>query len=383
MTSLSTLYRGSVKDVRGPVSAGGIPAVIFDYSDAFSVFDWGRMPDLLTQKGAALATLGAWIFEKLEDPATWREFSRSKEAFALRRGNRFGGLLNEIGEALQADGLRTHYLGVRDGKAGITDLATLRAQAAPPPREMVVKHVSVLRPQMTQILGESVPDYRTPDLPTTAAKLQPEFPRLVPLEVVFRFMAPEGSSWRERATPPDNFGPWEFPVLESFTKLESRDRLLAQSEALALSGLVGPELQRLYFLTAWVGAYLKSVFAQAGLDLADGKLEWAITEKRELFLVDAIGPDELRLQVDGVPLSKEFLRKFYRRTDWYRQVSAAKTDANWKQTVTEGPPALPSEYQEAASQLYQVLANRVTGTSWFKDSWSLDRLVTSVRELSG
>ena len=52
---IATLYRGSVKDVKGPWGGG----VAFDYTDAYSVFDWGRMPDLLPQKGAALATLTA------------------------------------------------------------------------------------------------------------------------------------------------------------------------------------------------------------------------------------------------------------------------------------------------------------------------------------
>ncbi|HEX3853011.1 MAG TPA: hypothetical protein VHW01_18740, partial [Polyangiaceae bacterium] len=57
------IYRGSVKDLKGPVRArtGTEPvnAVIFDYTDAYSVFDWGRMPDALARKGEALAVLAA------------------------------------------------------------------------------------------------------------------------------------------------------------------------------------------------------------------------------------------------------------------------------------------------------------------------------------
>ena len=52
------LYRGSVKDVLGPVAvpslAPGERAVFFAYTDAFSVFDWGKMPDLLPRKGERL-----------------------------------------------------------------------------------------------------------------------------------------------------------------------------------------------------------------------------------------------------------------------------------------------------------------------------------------
>src|SRR5437899_834108 len=84
-------YRGSVKDVLGPISAlgpGGKPvaAAVFRYSDAYSVFDWGRMPDALPSKGAALAVLAAHLFEQLESASSWREFSKSPEALDVRRG---------------------------------------------------------------------------------------------------------------------------------------------------------------------------------------------------------------------------------------------------------------------------------------------------------
>ena len=63
-SSYSVLYRGSVKDLRGPVemllrSGEVAPGLVFDYSDAYSVFDWGRMPDLLPRKGSSLALIAA------------------------------------------------------------------------------------------------------------------------------------------------------------------------------------------------------------------------------------------------------------------------------------------------------------------------------------
>src|ERR1700746_2341234 len=96
------LYQGSVKDVRGPVQANGAanPAVIFDYSDAYSVFDWGKMPDALAGKGSSLAIIAADWFEKLRIAETWKEFSKSTDALALRRGNRFGSAFNELDELL-------------------------------------------------------------------------------------------------------------------------------------------------------------------------------------------------------------------------------------------------------------------------------------------
>ena len=38
----------------------------FVFSDRYSVFDWGEMPDHIDQKGAALCIAAAYFFEKLE-----------------------------------------------------------------------------------------------------------------------------------------------------------------------------------------------------------------------------------------------------------------------------------------------------------------------------
>src|ERR1700733_14802527 len=108
MSALNTplLYQGSVKDVRGPLRAKGAGeassnsnsgAVIFDYTDAYSVFDWGKMPDLLAHKGESLSIIAADWFEKIENPETWKEFSKSPSALSLRKGNRFGSSFNELG----------------------------------------------------------------------------------------------------------------------------------------------------------------------------------------------------------------------------------------------------------------------------------------------
>ncbi|MEK7690351.1 MAG: phosphoribosylaminoimidazolesuccinocarboxamide synthase, partial [Bdellovibrionota bacterium] len=74
------LYRGSVKNLHGVFQGG---ALVFEYSDAFSVFDWGRLPDPIIGKGAALAVMAASFFSKIQKPDTWREFSKSSEAQAL------------------------------------------------------------------------------------------------------------------------------------------------------------------------------------------------------------------------------------------------------------------------------------------------------------
>src|SRR3989304_2507606 len=39
----------------------------FHFSDRYSVFDWGEMPDQIEGKGKALCLMGAYCFERLEE----------------------------------------------------------------------------------------------------------------------------------------------------------------------------------------------------------------------------------------------------------------------------------------------------------------------------
>jgi len=391
---IPVLYRGSVKDLLGPVKMPTGSGVVFEYTDAYSVFDWGRMPDVLARKGEALATLTADWFEKLEQAESWKEFSRSPAALALRKGNRFGAVFNEIGEELQRSGLRTHYIGVVDQLSAEGEIAARPLfNSSTPVRRMVVKQVSVVKPAAGMVMGRALADY----YPTRNATP----PRLIPLEVVFRFSCPPGSSILDRVAkdpaylaslgfPDAKAEPgvtWDFPVLEFFTKLEPTDRLVSLSEALALSGLSAEQLQQLLFKTAWVAAWLRAQCAKQGLELADGKLEWALDGQGSCILVDAMGPDELRILKGGVQLSKEFLRAFYRGTGWYEHVERAKSRmkshgvSDWKRLVPEGPPALPAAQKELASQVYLALTNQLTGRRWFPDAWTLDRVVGELQAL--
>jgi phosphoribosylaminoimidazole-succinocarboxamide synthase len=386
------LYRGSVKDLKGPVQAQSKNCVVFEYTDAYSVFDWGRMPDMLTYKGESLATLAADWMSKLEKPDAWKEFSKTTQALNLRKACKFGTAFNEIGEKLQEKGLRTHYVGVlKELNKGEEVFPMNLGDAQNPPKHFVVRQVSAVKPENKTILGRSIPDY-------TATRNSPS-PRLIPLEVVFRFSCPAGSSLIERtAQNPDYLASigfpdykveagvqWDFPILELFTKLEASDRPITLSEALAISGLTGNQLQEVLLKTAWVAGFIKAICKQKGLELADGKLEWGVEQDGTIFLVDAIGPDELRILKNGIQLSKEFLRTHYRTTDWYQQTIDAKKKAkeqgvaDWKKFVKDPPPALPKEQRELASQLYQSLANELTGREWFKNAWGIEKVLAELQ----
>src|SRR5687768_8149840 len=75
MTAMELIYEGSVKNVyRDSLN----PQVhYFDFTDDYSIFDWGKMPDKIQSKGKALSILGGSLFEKLSKPHSWQALAQA------------------------------------------------------------------------------------------------------------------------------------------------------------------------------------------------------------------------------------------------------------------------------------------------------------------
>ena len=69
ITELKLAYKGSVKNVFQ--SASEPDFLWFQFTDDYSVFDWGKMPDQIANKGKALALMGAYLFEELQKKSLW------------------------------------------------------------------------------------------------------------------------------------------------------------------------------------------------------------------------------------------------------------------------------------------------------------------------
>ncbi len=341
------IYKGSVKDVRGKT---GVSPYIFEYSDRYSIYDWGQMPDLLAHKGECLAFLAWFFFDYLEKK-----------------------------------GVKHHLLGKPEG------------------RLLSVQPVDVFKPASATKDGKLVWDY-------SAYQKRP-VNALVPLEVIFRFGVPEGSSLLKRTADPayckeigldhapETGDMFAHPVIECSTKLENKDRYISRTEAAKIAGLNETELQNLFRLASDAAAHLKTCFDGIGVTLWDGKFEFAFTEEedgaRGFMLVDSIGPDELRLTQGGMHLSKEMLRAHYKGSAWLAALEKAKTladergEKDWKnicrEELRQSPAPLPKEAKEKAEMIYMSLCEALTrkylGTSVYKDAWPLDILSTSLKDL--
>jgi phosphoribosylaminoimidazole-succinocarboxamide synthase len=347
----------SVKEVRadrgpdataddGGAGPAGVPGR-FVFSDDYSVFDWGRMPDAVPGKGAALCTTGAYNFELLE--------------------------VNHV---------PTHYRGVYadpDAPAGTEPLDLGDCEA--PPRTMAIE---LTRTPELPYVGRDADESGVRagyDYDAYHAAAGDDF--LIPLEIVFRNVVSVGSSLRDRAAPADYgvesddgdwpAGPVELPepMVEFSTKFEARDRYLDRAAADAVAGAA--DLDRLAELALAVNHVVSREAERAGVVHEDGKIECRYRDG-ELQVADVVGTlDESRFALDGRELSKEVVRQYYRREhpDWVEAVAAAKRAADerdvddWRSLCEATPPALPADVVDAVADLYAAATNAYTGDDWF------------------
>ena len=389
LSDANLLYEGSVKKVWQPGKASD--RLWFEYTDDYSVFDWGKMPDTIANKGRSLAVMGAFFFEKLADAKFWQGLAQSPHLKSISRQWLDARFANPVYKQLLCkSGCPSHYQGLVTASGQAVTL-----KQAPQVAETVYVSVlpaEVIRPCPVQILNQNVYHY---PLQNEAKSL-----RLVPLEVVFRFGMPAGSSLKGRLEKDPDYArvlglsgqpkegeQFEHPVVELFTKLEDKDRLLSVQEALLISGLSPEMFNQLIEISYDLALALYVIFAEGGIALWDGKFEFA-RNKDQLLLVDSIGPDELRLIYKGVHLSKEMIRQVYRGSSWEKAIKEAQKIAayegrtDWKEIcrshLKEEPKLLPQSFKAVVDKLYGVLVNHITGTEIFDKQATLDEFVQSI-----
>jgi len=340
----------SVKEFRieVPASADDLGRGAFLFTDDYSVFDWGKMPDRIPRKGASLCTMGAFNFEHLAEA-----------------------------------GVPTHYRGVVvDGEVDDLD-AAIEEEVAP--EEMAI--------ELTQVPDLPFED-GTYDYDAYHAAAGENY--LVPLEIVFRNTVPEGSSLRSRTTPADHdldFDAWpDEPValaesiVEFSTKYEKQDRYLDRAEADRIAGKA--DLDDLQAIARQVNRIVTDRARELGLAHQDGKIE-CLYYRGEIRVADVVGTfDENRFSYADQQVSKEVLRQYHKRTqpEWVEAVRTAKQRArergvaDWKALCDREPAPLDEEVLAVARDLYCAGTNAYTDRAVFPAP-SLSAAVDAVRSL--
>ena len=338
---------GSVKDLdilEKPTDKAGHGR--FHFSDRYSVFDWGEMPDLIKNKGSALCLMGAACFENAEKK-----------------------------------GIKTHYNGlVQENKILHID------ELDSPADIMDVKIVNVFRPKS---FFENGLKYNYSIYSSKMVNF------LIPLEIIYRNGLPEGASIFKRLKsgavtyqelgldhypiPGEKLSP---PILDVSTKLEDKDRYITWREAQEMVKLSDDELCEIKNVLSKVNSIISDMAKSAGLVNEDGKIELAFDEMRRPMLVDVAGTlDECRFTMDEMHVSKEVARIWYRKTKWFADLTNAKElgvqrgVANWKSLCVSTPPALDIELKGIIEDMYTSTANSFVRKKIF-DSPSLRDVVS-------
>ncbi len=337
----------SVKEFRvaEPATADALGRGAFVFTDDYSVFDWGKMPDAIPNKGASLCAMGAANFERLE-----------------------------------AAGVPTHYRGV----VSAGEVVPL-SDAASPPREMAI--------ELTQVpaLPHQGREYDYDAFHDAAGDNY-----LIPLEIVFRNTVPVGSSLRGRADPADfdlGYDAWPEepvdlpePVVEFSTKFEESDRYLDRAAADDIAGAA--DIDDLAAVARQVNDLVTEAAAEAGLKHEDGKIECLYFDG-EVRVADVVGTfDENRFSYDGQQLSKEVVRQYHKHTqpEWVEAVEAAKAAAkerdvaDWRELCDRDPEPLSDHVVDAVRDMYAAGANAYLGRELF-DAPPLSAAVETVRAL--
>ncbi|MBI5206340.1 MAG: phosphoribosylaminoimidazolesuccinocarboxamide synthase [Candidatus Firestonebacteria bacterium] len=340
---------GSVKDLEVIKKAepDSVGTGRFVFSDRYSVFDWGEMPDHIDHKGEAISLLASYFFEKF----------------------------------IQM-GIPNHYSGLVENGT-VKNLADVKK----PVNVMEVKILRVVKPEFKN----NNYDY------SVYKSLKGCF--LIPLEVIYRNFLPPGSSVFKRLSSKEitlkDMGLYEKPypnqrlekaVYDVSTKLEITDRYMLWDEAQKISGLSEAELKELKNMTDKVNKIITEEFAKINLVNEDGKIEVGFNPERRLIVVDVAGTlDECRFTPvgnNGIPVSKEIARIHYRNTVWYDAVCEAKQKdiEHWKEICREKPEHLPQKLKILISQIYCACTNEITGREWFQDIPALDDILHEIKE---
>lgn len=324
----------------------------FHFSDRYSVFDWGEMPDHIPSKGAALCLMGAYCFEKLEEK-----------------------------------GIKTHYRGLvtQEGKTLTFE------ELEQPTNVMEFNLVHVVKPRVYRENEKLRYDYSmfTPKLKNY----------LIPLEIIYRNGLPKGSSIFKRLTQgkvtledlgldhyPKPGEKLSKPIFDVSTKLEETDRYITWIEAKKIAGLTDREVEKMKEVLLKVNNFISNMASEAGLENEDGKIELAFDHTRKLMIVDVVGTlDECRFTYNGLHVSKEIAREFYRKTEWYRDVEEAKKKAeaqgikDWRTICRSKPPQLDLRLKKIIGEMYMAAANELTKRKLF-EAPNLEKVIENYRK---
>ncbi|MGV9269435.1 phosphoribosylaminoimidazolesuccinocarboxamide synthase [Kitasatospora sp. NPDC003701] len=311
----------STKNLRvvEPPTAAREGVGVFEYTDHYTVFHYGRMPDAIPGKGEAVCRMAVANFTMLEAAGVRTHFRR------FIAPNRIEFTLARLPD------LDAGHLTVRQGNYLVPLQILFRNEL--PPGSSVHRRLAA---------GDLTPaDVGLREVPAVGEKL-------------------------------------ERPLIEYATTRDDVNRFIAPGEAQRLAGLDDVQFLAMCETTLKVNEVLSAHAAKIGLSHADGKVEYLLTGDHELLLADSPGtPDESRLMFNGVHCGKQVLRDWYVRSGHEIPVSRLIAEGV-PRTEWPKPTPLPPAFVPVMTDLYQSLSEAWTG----EQLWNASGLEAATRAVT-
>jgi phosphoribosylaminoimidazole-succinocarboxamide synthase len=289
---------------------------VFEYLDNYTVFHYGRMPDLIPGKGEAACRMASFNFQMLE-----------------------------------AAGIPTHFRRFTAPNRIEFDLARTPGQDG-----VIQGHGTGNRLLPVQVL------FRNEVPPGSSVHRRLAAGTLTPADLGLRAVPAIGEEL-------------EQPVIEYATTREPVNRYISAAEAQHLAGLCSGQFREMLDITLKVNEVITGHACRLGLRHCDGKAEYLLSASGSIVLADSPGtPDESRLMHGGVHLGKQVIR------DWYvaqgteipvqQLVAADIPRSRWPV-----PARLPPGLIAAMSDVYRSLSEAWTG----ERTWNAPSLVAAAQ----
>jgi phosphoribosylaminoimidazole-succinocarboxamide synthase len=292
---------------------------IFEFTDDYSVFHYGKMPDNISGKGEAMCRMAVANLEMIE-----------------------------------AHGIKTHFL--RFVPPNGIEFRLLRV--LDPADGALYRHARNCLIPLQVIFRNSLP----------------------PGSSVFRRLASNEISLASLglSRPPRPNETLARPVIEFTTKLEEIDRFVDESEAQDIAKLTDAQMRRVKDLAVMIDGLLTQRASAVGLDHSDGKVEFGIAADGDIVLIDVAGTaDDNRFLLGGCHVGKQIMRGYYAKIDLGGQVrswAAGKVPREqWPRMAK-----LPPDFLPPLAAMYRAVTERWMGENIWGGA-SLEETVAAVR----
>ena len=276
----------------------------FEFTNDYSIFDWGKMPQILPDKGEALKRETAHWFRRLGEEGLPTQFIEEIDKTRIKVK-----LFRKL-EYSEITGNSKNFM---------------------LPLEIIFRNKVTPVSSLYRRFRKGTADPRAYGLPEGFTP-----------QVGETIVLPE-------------------PTVEFSTKIEETDRYIDDGEAVSLAGITKEELDSVREVALVVNKVVTREVKNRGLDHIDGKIEVAMGSNRELYVCDTVGTsDENRFLYRGMDLSKQMLRDYYILNGWYDELTKAREEGS----KLPEPEEMDPEYLKLVNETYKSLCVAITGEPW-------------------